>query len=251
MAAAPKFNPPAEFADQKRKPKCGRCGYSHGEECPAMGETCRKCGGRDHFARRCKTKRVHELEEEDSGRVFFMGSLSAEDEEDEEPPWNVQLLMNGTPVTLKFDSGADVTVIDMATYQKLKQRPALMKTDAKLQSLKSRLDVAGKFHTTVTYHNQEYSFDVYVIEGTSSNVLSRAVCKKMGIIQCSLAEVAKPQVGLWKTEPVKIRLKDDAEPYQITAPRRVPLALKPKIEAELQPVLLSRLPSRLSGVPQW
>lgn len=39
---------------------CHRCGYSghrqFDENCPAKGKTCNKCGGKDHFSRKCRTK---------------------------------------------------------------------------------------------------------------------------------------------------------------------------------------------------
>jgi len=39
---------------------CYRCGlnghYGRDQKCPAKGQTCHKCAGRDHYAKVCKTK---------------------------------------------------------------------------------------------------------------------------------------------------------------------------------------------------
>jgi len=41
-------------------------------------------------------------------------------------------------------------------------------------------------------------------------------------------------VGLLKGDPVKIRLKDGAQPFCLATSRRVPIPLLPKVTAELQ-----------------
>lgn len=51
----PKWQTPNQSID------CGRCGYkghkASDEKCPAKGKTCIKCGGRDHFSKRCRSKK--------------------------------------------------------------------------------------------------------------------------------------------------------------------------------------------------
>ena len=41
-------------------------------------------------------------------------------------------------------------------------------------------------------------------------------------------------IGLLKCEPVKIQLKDNAKPYSVNTPRRIPFPLLPLVEAELK-----------------
>lgn len=49
------------WATKDKQVECTRCGFvghrSSDDKCPAKGKTCNKCGGRDHFSRRCKTKK--------------------------------------------------------------------------------------------------------------------------------------------------------------------------------------------------
>ena len=52
----------------KSKDKCGRCGYgkTH-KKCPAMGQQCKLCKKMNHYAKSCRSKEFHYLEEvEDS-----------------------------------------------------------------------------------------------------------------------------------------------------------------------------------------
>ena len=52
----------------KSKNKCGRCGYgkTH-KKCPAMGQQCGLCKKMNHYAKSCRSKEFHYLEEvEDS-----------------------------------------------------------------------------------------------------------------------------------------------------------------------------------------
>ena len=40
--------------------RCSRCGSSHGpKQSPALGQTCHKCHGNNHFAKMCRSKALH------------------------------------------------------------------------------------------------------------------------------------------------------------------------------------------------
>ncbi|KAL0169372.1 hypothetical protein M9458_033968, partial [Cirrhinus mrigala] len=45
--------------------------------------------------------------------------------------------------------------------------------------------------------------------------------------------------GLLNCEPIKIELRQNAKPYSLTSPRRVPFPLLPKVEEELRRMLKS------------
>ncbi|RXN22487.1 Transposon Ty3-I Gag-Pol poly [Labeo rohita] len=77
-------------------------------------------------------------------------------------------------------------------------------------------------------------FRVTVVKSGGDNLLSRAVGAHLGLIQ-HVEEVSVYGVlGLLKGEPVKIELKENARPYSITTPRRIPIPLVPKVEEELR-----------------
>ena len=59
----------------RRGKDCKSCGYQHPanrEWCPAFGKECRKCGKRNHFASRCKSKEVKltDLEDDKAGEMY-------------------------------------------------------------------------------------------------------------------------------------------------------------------------------------
>ena len=67
----------------KSKDKCGRCGYgkTH-KKCPAMGQQCGLCKKMNHYAKSCRSKEFHYLEEvEDS------------DPEEEASQWELPLFV--------------------------------------------------------------------------------------------------------------------------------------------------------------
>lgn len=215
-----------------QRSSCSRCGYRHGDKCPAMDGVCRKCGKKGHFARRCRTKQLSEVAET---QEFFIGAIDVVDCDDEvEPPWLVDLQVSDSTVTFKVDSGADTSVMNEDSYTKLRSKPPLFKTSATLHSLKSKLDVTGKFKAEVPLDGQVYTFDVYVVKGSCSNLLSRSASKQMGFVRSTIAEVSSKPIGLWDTEPVTITLKENTTPYHVNTARRVPLPLKPKVDAELK-----------------
>lgn len=56
-----KSNPKQNNWSNKQQIECTRCGYTNhrstDEKCPARGKTCNKCNGRDHFSRKCRSKK--------------------------------------------------------------------------------------------------------------------------------------------------------------------------------------------------
>lgn len=66
---------------QPNKPiHCSRCGEIHKYRCPALGVVCKKCGGKNHYAKMCRSKiyiRNVEAESNTSSEsdVLFLGSL--------------------------------------------------------------------------------------------------------------------------------------------------------------------------------
>ena len=46
--------------DEPAKFNCKYCGYQHVRgRCPAYGKSCKKCGGKNHFAKKCTVKSVN------------------------------------------------------------------------------------------------------------------------------------------------------------------------------------------------
>ena len=79
-----------------------------------------------------------------------------------------------------------------------------------------------------------FSFKVYVM-GETSCLLGREDAVKMGLVKRrDEASAVFGSSGLLKTEPVRIALQDDAQPYAVPTARQIPLPLVPLVKRELQ-----------------
>lgn len=193
----------AKIYKKVRKGTCTRCGRNHDDNdlCPAKGKKCMKC------------------------------ALLAEDE----PPWRTTLTLAHTPVSFKIDSVADTSVMSEATYETLQNKPKLTAVKNTLQSPGGAVATRGQFLAKIKAHVngqlRNCCFRVVVVKTSGENL---TVATKLGLIK-RIDEVSMfSGVGTLKGKPVKIILKDGAQPYSVTAPRRVPIPLLPKVEEELK-----------------
>lgn len=71
---------------------------------------------------------------------------------------------------------------------------------------------------------------VIVVKSMRDNLLSRSVAVYLGLIQ-HVGEVSVyGELGLLKGEPVKIVLQENATPYSVAGPCRIPIPLLPRVE---------------------
>ena len=75
------------------------------------------------------------------------------------------------PMHFKIDTGTNISVISVPTYQALPQRPKLKPLSAVLSSSGGMLRCKGQFIANVSHKNKLYCVDIYVIEGDCVNSL--------------------------------------------------------------------------------
>ena len=238
-----KFKKPntKKFSHQKQfessSSSCGRCGKTHGKgSCPAYGKKCIKCSYKNHFANMCRsTKKSHykqdnvEAEETDSDEeyskdTFFIGSIKTGT-----APWREIVQVDNSKVNFKIDTGADVSVMNKATWHALGTPRLVKQTKIELTSPGGKLDVLGKFDAKL---NQKIDSTIYVVEGSTDNLLSRDHSMSLGFIQrLNTNSIAFSSV---KCKPVKIKIKEDTVPYSVVNARRVPIPLYGQVKKELQ-----------------
>lgn len=236
----------AKANKKTRKGACSRCGRNHTdvEQCPAKGKKCNKCNKIGHFAAACFSKTaVQEITETDEDDTVFLGSVDLKQSKDallaeDEPLWRTTLTLADTPVSFKIDSGADTSVMSEATYEALRNKPKLSEVKNTLQSPGGVVATRGQFLAKIKAHVngqlRNCCFRVAVVKTNGENLLSRTVATKLGLIRRIDDISTFSGVGTLKGEPVKITLKDGAQPYSIATPRRVPIPLLPKVEEELK-----------------
>ena len=220
---------------------CSRCGKdAHDfDKCPAKGKRCRKCNKMGHFKTCCKSK-IHtgqRLQEVNCNlEELFLGAIDCPDKATGET-WSVCLPIHGRDVRFKIDTGADASIISKNTFLSLKEKPALHTAQkVQLHSPGGKLKIIGQFNTDTVFKSQRYYFRIFVVDANCNNLLSRSVATTMGLVKL-INDVSDSQVfgdlGIMKTDPVKICLKDGAVPYSINAPRRIAIPLLDKVKAEI------------------
>ena len=78
---------------------------------------------------------------------FFLGTLKSDDTQ--QTSWTTNLLLKGQTVNFKLDTGAEVTVINRQTLQRL-PRIQLQPSKTLLGPAQHPLKVTGQFETTLT-----------------------------------------------------------------------------------------------------
>ena len=245
--------------DPGNQQKRGRCGLKHSKEtkCPAQGKQCMKCKRFNHFRAVCRSSKVQgELtsreEREEDIPEFFLGTVCCGTDR----PWTISLPICNKAVSMKIDSGADVTVITKKTYETMIKPPILKPVKETLRSLSEKIQCYGRFEASTELNGKEYHFPVYVID-KGSNLLSRSVSQAMDIIQYNKVDEVKidpgvfQDVGLLKTEPVEIKLKANSLPYNVPVARRISLPLIPLVEKELRRMEDNGIITKVTKPTEW
>ena len=248
---------PAPSASAKTSSKCSRCGYETHKSgrCPASGKTCVKCKKIGHFASEChsfggqsrtrkhqssRPRQTNEISAQRETEEYFLGEVdcatsnsafidNVDYKDIDLDPWIVQLPMCGSVLDFKIDTGADISVISHSAWQALKVKPELQSPSVNLDSPGGKLHVHGIFVAKTRHRGTNYSFRVAVIDGEgSTGLLARAVSAGMGLVQ------RVDTIGLVKTEPVQIKLKEGVNPLCVTSARRVPFPLQEPVKQELE-----------------
>ena len=105
------------------------------------------------------------------------------------------------------------------------------------------------------YKRQKFHYLVQVVKGTTTSLLGRGACVHLGFIACIITveahSVPEPGIGSLKGDPVKIVLKEYAQPYGVSTARPVPIPLMPRVKAELQRMEHKGVISIVSEPTEW
>ena len=185
--------------------KCFNCGYrghkSNSSACPAIGKTCNMCGKTGHFGRVCRssnTKRDSEVRESEllknHAKVSEMDGCSnfaRINWSEESDVFSIGIIQTAsTPLTgtlkrllckisindveLLIDSGAVASILNEATFQKIRPTPQLHKSAINLKSYTEQsIRVIGRTRVSVSYGNFRLpTFDFFVVE-RGDNLMGR------------------------------------------------------------------------------
>ena len=243
------------------KQKCNMCGYVHRspgpDACPARGKTCKICSKIGHFASVCHNKNVREVFQEDDsqpndqfcGAVNFDHFIGAVNCDDNDSAWKVTLGLGKSSETFKIDTGADVSIMSYPSYLKVKPRPPLKDVKVNLSSPGGPLNCRGQFIASTVFKGQKYHFRVLVVDGNVESLLGRGVASRMNLIV--RVHTVVEDIGCLKTDPVKIVLKENAQPSAVTVARRVSFPLVEKVRDEVKRLVHLGVIKKVTSPTPW
>ena len=190
----------------------------------------------------------------------FIGSITNESVHQKhtiDPGWHVKLHSGKDELTWCIDTGAQVSVIPESVY-----KPSYGKLSVPDRELlgagDTKLDTVGCVDMTLSHGHTQVKEKVYVVRGTPKLLLGIPAIHSLGLIHeipgtytIRVVEVKMPQCPLKTKEDIvkaypklftglgqlkgehTIRLREDAKPFCLTSPRRVPLPLLGKLEKEI------------------
>ena len=256
----PKFQPKREWY---------RCGGNHDPSSYKFkNETCYKCQKKGHMAKVCQGKKkpqkqvrrgrrldgkgTHFVEENaDQDDVYAMYHLSS----DRKKSFQVDLELCGRKNTMEIDTGASKTILNEATYERLRDALGPLQTSKAVLTTYTgeKIPVLGAVMVPVKYEDQHKNLNALIVKGDGPNLLGRDWLEKIRLHWNTIFHVASeinppsavqnvlskyPDVfmeglGTLKGVKAKIYVDQDAEPKYIKA-RSVPYALKTNVELELE-----------------
>jgi len=257
---------------------CRNCGSKHSrKQCPAFGKECLYCHKKNHFAKVCLKKRgshnrIHNVEgehDEDTANCQLVIDTIAHTTSQPRTAYAEIKLQTGNAMQFKLDTGAQVNVLPLSAYNKLRNPPSLKKSSQRLYGYTGRpLDVKGYVDMNCSHRDKQKHCRFYVAntEGHSQPILGLQTCLDLDLIRLILsvdsatAPITQDTVlteykqlfnGLGCLEgEVKIHLKPDATPVVHPA-RRVPHAIKDQLKKELDNMVETGIVAKVTEPTDW
>lgn len=266
--------------EQREIGNCERCGMQHApKQCPAFGKECRKCGGKNHYARTCFSRKVQAVQRKSDSEEesFFVdaieGEMSASSNE-----WIACLDVNGTEVPLKLDTGAQVNILPMKDFKRLKNKPKVRDKKINLRTYDDTpIPTKGVCRVTLSSKGQKVNALFVLVDGNRQAILGLKTCDQLGLIKrVSVIDTDKVKTpenteatthrathtdwvkeyrevfkGIGRLPGIhKIRLKENAEPV-IHPARKVPVALRQRLREKIDSLIAEGVVRKIEEPTEW
>ena len=240
--------------------QCGKCGKTPKHswtECPAKDVECRKCQKKGHFAAVCRSAQKLESIEEDEAAAY-LGAVH----HSQSSTWSEILTINGGQLRFKVDTGASVTAIPESVYTMDRYGSHTATRRPLLGPANQPLDVKGQVHAVIQRGDRKIEEEVFIVKDLTTPLLGLPAIRRLHMIPQlhsiddaeALFRSTYPDVfkGLGKLKgEYKIKLKEDAAPYALSAPRRVAIPLRTKVKEELDRMEKMGVIARVEEPTEW
>ena len=174
-------------------------------------------------------------------------------------PWVTSVNLNKRAITFKIDTGADVTVVSEADYNKDTDGP--LSTCNKQLSGPSReaLDVCGQFTGQLQRNSVRTTQDIYVIRSLHTPLLGKPAIEALQLLTflngIKLDDIIRKFPTLFTglgrlKDSYKIKLAG-AAPYALSVPQRVAVPLLPKMKLEIERMVKMGVITEVTEPTDW
>ncbi|PFX34826.1 Uncharacterized protein K02A2.6 [Stylophora pistillata] len=262
--------------------ECGNCGMVHGRHCPAYGRTCFNCGSMNHFANKCRANprgvksRVSAVHEAvDMGNdPYYIGATTSKSKGQEKLAV-VKLHIYGpdpkTEVQFQIDTGSQCDILPAQLYKQITGDTLLHRLKPCQKEIVSytgdRRKIAGKATLPVWSRGQRRSMEFNILDGDYQPILSLNTSLNLGFVSLHNCDVLALHVKCPKASLLeeyedvfdglgalpgayKIAIDEQAQPV-VHAPRRVPVALRPRIKNKLDELVDRKVIIPVTEPTQW
>ena len=264
-----------------RTVECYRCGGAHlATECRFMDTECRLCKKKGHLARVCRSKKAAD---KSSSKLLKAGATSKankntfqsthsvetadtmENELEASPytlfnvtsspssPFIVTLQINRADVQMEVDTGASMTLISKATFDKIwnsQTAPPLKSTGSKLRTYNGEnIEVLGAANVDISFQDQHKKLQLFVVGEKGPSLLGCDWLSHIRLNWEELHHIVQPKLtlaavldkhskvfseklGVVRGVTAKFHIDPQARP-KFYRPRSVPYAMREKVEQEL------------------
>lgn len=235
---------------------CGRDTHPR-TSCPARSKVCTNCHKKGHFSEVCLSKRV-DFVEAPGPNVGFLGIVTSP----QVNSWEVDVLIQSEPVRFKIDTGADETVIPPAVFNKLEPQPLLQNPPRQLRGPDGKaLAIQGVVRLAMSYKDRVSEQNIYVLQDVTIPLLGKPAIEGLQLLSPinRIETTVNPKVdfpslftglGTFPGE-YHLQLQENAKPFALSSPRRVPIPLYEKTKQELQRMEDIGVISPVSDPTEW
>ncbi len=157
------------------------------ETLPALGKDCWEYGGKNHFAKCCFSKKKVQLvekqrdTEDDEEKAFCVDAIE-EAQTASKDEWIAHLDVNGTDIPLKLDTGAQVNILPITDFKRLKNKPKVRDKKINLRTYDdTHIPTKGMCRVSLTRKDRKVNALFVLVEGNRQAILGLKTCEQLGL----------------------------------------------------------------------